>query len=75
MVRSHLDYCFSVWAPLFYIDFVCVLLVMMCVCRINNKYYIITLLLLPYRKGDIDALEKGPEKSNKNSTRTEKSSF
>jgi len=43
MVRSHLDYCSSVWAP--------------------------------YRKGDYRSPGKGPEKSNKNSTRTEKSSF
>jgi len=43
MVRSHLDYCSSVWAP--------------------------------YRKGDIEALEKVQKKSNKNSTRTEKSSL
>ena len=43
MVRSHLDYCSSVWAP--------------------------------YRKGDIEALEKVKKKSNENSARTEKSSL
>ena len=39
MVRSHLDYCSSVWAP--------------------------------YKKGDIEALEKVQKKSYKNSTGTE----
>jgi len=36
----HIRHIYSLYWSLFYIDFVCVLLVMMCVCRINNKYYI-----------------------------------